>query len=1656
MQSSSGSTGALPVVLDTVRIVSSKHALSNDIVEAYAPAGLTLREIIGNDSDDYAITIDGTPLPLAEWTILRTQPGQLITIAVRPRGDDVKTIVLTAALIAAAFFGGPAIAGLAAFSGSAVFSSAAFWMGTIYAVGSLALQSLIKPPTVEAEPTPRQLQSVTGIRNEFRPFGAVPVLYGKHKVFPSYAALPYTEIIGEDQYFNALFAIGLGEHVISDAKIGETLLTNYQGVELTQTTAPEWPLLLEQSLATALEDPAKPGTPVSTATFTTEDNIERISVDFVCPTGLIYVKDKGEREQAYIDFLVEFRASGSSDAWTNVRTLVGTDPGYLGYDPTWIQWTLGYNNVIQVPGLAHTSYVGPLSASPANSTDFRVSGRTRDAIRFGLRWEPPTSGHWDVRVTRTIFGQPGGVFDGTQKEFDKFLEVFIWTTLRSHDVDTAAVDATQGVDFLKIRIKASDVVNGILDQFSVIAERKLRSWDVDTQAFTAAAITRNPAWAYIDMLTGLGNARPVTDPTVRIWLDEIAEWADACTTADRKFDRVFDQETTVFEALGVCAAAGRAGRSLRDAKHVVIREEQATTPSQIFTPRNSWGFSFEHRFVEMPHGLKCRFLSELQGYQQDEVIVYDDGYNAGNATKFETVTFDGKVDPDEVWKFGRYHLAQARLRPALYTLNVDVEHLASVRGDMVHVEHDVVLWNQGRGRISRLWGRTITLDESFVILIGTSYILKIRSVDSAGAIKVIDYTVTAPAGPAIRTFTFSPTADLGSIMRVGDLAILGVAGQEDVALKIIRVQPRQGLRAELTLVDAAPEILTADSGTIPAYEPNITAPVLPQDVVPPAPIILLVASEPNGGVVLPSGHRAARLLISYFVPSFQGTIYDTVEARIRVKQTGLEQPWIVLPTQGIRSGSVATFDVEPGETYQIGLRVVTVYGRRSAWSATTEHEVSPMVIDAPGPDAITVETSPDGILITLNITSLEHRSVARTHVRLGAVNNRDHASTESYRFPVPSNFASMDELDLFVALAGAAAALYLWVRFEDIYENVGPWLPVSATGGVAVAYPGQAVSGYVSGASHGTQFIQASDGSWNESETDVVFEWVRAGDVVATRTVRVTRTDETLTAALQASTGEATTHTTSGDSTGSLFIVAAHTNSGVTVSQNVTAVQSGADGADGQSGKNALNRNPTFSAADGVTPSSDGWTLGAGQSAVALTDGISGLNALRTNAAAERDFYSEVMAIDPSGEYRVSCYARQASGTPTNFLFVDFIDASGASILGSGSGATGWAALGGYFYFARANQAFATSFTKYEITFGPGQTASIPTGAVACRIGALINYSGSAAENIDVQNYRLESKKDGADGNDGAPGIDAGSWVFTGTFSASDEDTVAWGAGTLKDTSGNSYSISGSNTGDMVAPTYIYWDPAVSTTAFQSTTTAGNSTGGGKILIATANPSSSGAGFDAGFHVFSGAPGTLLITGDQLAATVAIIRDLIMQTGGKIRFAKTSASDTTNGAYFGDDGAGGVDLHLGDADNYFWFDKDGGPGGVAKLLFRGALDFAAQTFTPTGWADFSSDPAGDLSYIDFGSFVMIFQVSDNFGTSNGTQFYFTGGLPASIQPATQRAVPVIGVNNGGYVAGHAIINGAGIGFNSGNSPVGWLGSGTKGLPAGMTIIYAKG
>lgn len=113
-------------------------------------------------------------------------------------------------------------------------------------------------------------------------------------------------------------------------------------------------------------------------------------------------------------------------------------------------------------------------------------------------------------------------------------------------------------------------------------------------------------------------------------------------------------------------------------------------------------------------------------------------------------------------------------------------------------------------------------------------------------------------------------------------------------------------------------------------------------------------------------------------------------------------------------------------------------------------------------------------------------------------------------------------------------------------------------------------------------------------------------------------------------------------------------------------------------------------------------------------------------------------------------------------------------------------------------------------------------------------------------------------------------WTQTCVFSVTDLDTVAWGVGTFTSADGTVYNISAGNTGNMVAKTFVYLDIAVSTTAYQTTTTATTAVGAGKVLIAVAQNGDSTATYSL--------TETSMVTGDMILANTIVANKMSVTT----------------------------------------------------------------------------------------------------------------------------------------------------------------------------------
>ncbi|MBB3396882.1 host specificity factor TipJ family phage tail protein [Rhizobium sp. BK060] len=718
------------------------------------PAGLSIAEILDVcevEPSRLYVTINGHSIEFRNWARVRVKSGATISIVKVPGKGALRSILGAVIAIAAAIFAPYLLP--AALAGTAVGTAVTGLIAAgITIAGSLAINALfpVAKPQQQAADNTKTLYSIGGAQNEAAQYNAVPEIFGTHRISPPYAAGSYTEIVGDDQYLRMLFCAGYGPVSITDLKIAETSISTYEGAtyEIISNHLTQSPTLYTKPV---YEESVSVLLDYASSWVqrTTAENVDEISVDVSFPNGVYrYQKSNGNRVNYPVLLEAQYSVAGAN-IW-----------------------------------------------NPFGAVD--INAASAQAIRRSVSKTVPR-GQYDIRLRKQ---SPDYVGDDTVSE------TAYWTAVRGRR-NESVIKFDKPLTLIALRIKATNELNGTVNQLNCIARPLIRSWN--GTSWVANQVTRNPADHFRQVLQGNANARPAADASID--LESIQDWHEYCKAQGFTFDLVATDQVSVYDRLTQIAAAGRASVSFRDGKWGVVWDVEGSDIVQHFTPRNSSGFSSTRAYADLPHGFRVNFINRDNNYLNDERVVYDDGYSAANATKFEGIDFPGVTDPKLIYRHGRYHIAQLRLQRENYSLTTDFEHLVCTRGDRVRVNHDVVLWGLGAARVKAVSAGGVTLDDTMSMEAGKTYSLRFRLADGSSLVRTVD-----GIDGEFTDFTFS---DTGALPSVGDLAQFGENGMESVVLRVKSITPQADLSAKLELVDDAPAILQADKGTIPDFETGI-------------------------------------------------------------------------------------------------------------------------------------------------------------------------------------------------------------------------------------------------------------------------------------------------------------------------------------------------------------------------------------------------------------------------------------------------------------------------------------------------------------------------------------------------------------------------------------------------------------------------------------------------------------------------------------------------------------------------------------------------------------------------------------------------------------------------------------------------------------------
>lgn len=648
------------------------------------PPGFTIAEIVGRAlpgatpdmlerTEIVLVTPAGRmPVDRGHWHRVRPRDGVLVDIRVIPgKGNMLKSVlgvVVAIAAIAAGAYLGPLIAGSAyGFGWSAATWQSLIGLGTI-TLGTLALNALIPTPTIN-ERTPKPNYLISGWQNAFAPDAPVPAVLGKHRFSPPFAVTPYTRIENGKQFVLAVFNLGYGRLAISDHRIGETPITDFEKyrLQVRDGSSGDGPITLvpDQVIEEAIGTELLHNAPIR-RTLARDCSKARIILLF--PSGMVRIEQKGDEREIQVGIRIRAREIGTG-TWTYDETITirnkTRDPFYVEHD-----WRLG-----------------------SRSVRYEV-----DVTRLSEDSEKPE------KIDRVQFVALQSV---RPEYWDNF------------DDDLALV---------AIRIKASNQLTGALDSYNCLASRICLDWNAGTETWVQRE-TRNPASLSRWVLQGAANAKGYSNSEID--LETLQDWHEFCDDKGLSYDRIHDFEGSIEDALVAIAAAGRASPRFDGTKWSWVIDRPKIIVADQFNARNSRSFRWDTAYGDPPHALRVPFLDRTNGYQSAERIVPWPGYT-GDITITEQLDLPGKTDPDEIWIEARRRMHEARYRTTTYQLITDSVTRPAVRGDLVMLNQDVLARLTKAARVVAVSGMTVALDDVIEMVDGTTHAIRWRWYADAG------------------------------------------------------------------------------------------------------------------------------------------------------------------------------------------------------------------------------------------------------------------------------------------------------------------------------------------------------------------------------------------------------------------------------------------------------------------------------------------------------------------------------------------------------------------------------------------------------------------------------------------------------------------------------------------------------------------------------------------------------------------------------------------------------------------------------------------------------------------------------------------------------------------------------------------------------------
>ncbi|MGY4224322.1 hypothetical protein ACVMIH_001683 [Bradyrhizobium sp. USDA 4503] len=635
------------------------------------------------------LEINGEAVLRKEWRYRRIGPDDQVRFLSFPRGGEqggnaVKQIIGIVALVAVSAFALWAPVGL---FGLAAGSFGATALGAGLAIGgTLLVNALILPKagaTNSPSATPDQIYSVTAQGNVAKLGQPLPVWYGRLKAFPDFAATPWAEFVGNDQYLNLLLSVSMGSMSYEKIYVDDTIFwDSVNGVSA--------------SFAGAQVAFYEPGATVTLFPTNVDQSAE--------VTGQQLPSGSGSSGGQYDAMGAPLPPSATSPgAWVGpfVANPAGTLSQSIAVDFAFPAGcftisgkdnSIGYSNVGLTAEYATCddagNQTGPFVTLFSQSFQYASQAPVRNSVKVDV-----FPGRYLVRFRREdaeLAGTGGS-------------NSVIWAGLRSF---LKGNNSFPDVSTIAIRIKASQSTQGSY-KFGVLATRVLPVWN--GVAFVQQA-TRNPGWAFFDSAanTQYGSGLGIS----KVDFNAVVNFAAGCTSRGDTFDFRFDAAVAVPDAFDKILAVARAKHFWLGDTVSIVRDEWRDVPTMLLTDReivrDSTSIDFTMLGEEDPDAVILEYVDESTWQAaQVQYPPNNDSFTSLNAT---TIRIDGIVNRLQAFRECAFTYLQSFYRRENVTIGVEYEGRAITLGSVVRVQSELPQAYGYGGAVIGVAGNALTLD----------------------------------------------------------------------------------------------------------------------------------------------------------------------------------------------------------------------------------------------------------------------------------------------------------------------------------------------------------------------------------------------------------------------------------------------------------------------------------------------------------------------------------------------------------------------------------------------------------------------------------------------------------------------------------------------------------------------------------------------------------------------------------------------------------------------------------------------------------------------------------------------------------------------------------------------------------------------------------